>query len=169
MLGVVGGCKKAAPEAPQVVDFAVPTAISTLSVFEPVGANCEWRQVDPAAGTTVLLASLPGTCMGARVGWSPDSSKAVVWFDPTHVQRAGYSSQVSSKSDYPDEVPDAKAPLRAFVVSTRKPRVEPLPIPAMPGHTLQTLGVNGSARSARPTAAHNCRGDPGARIHSRGW
>lgn len=144
MLVVVGGCKKASPEAPRVVDFAVPAAISTLSVFEPVGAHCEWRQVDPAAGTTVVLARLPGTCVGARVGWSPDASKAVVWFDPTHVQRAGYSSQVSSKSGYPDEVPDGKAPLRAFVVSTRKPRVGPLPIPAMPGHTLQALGVDGS-------------------------
>ena len=149
VLVLLGGCRKSAPEVvdagpPAVVAFAVPSARSTLSVFEPSGTNCEWRQVEPVAGTKVVLATFPGACVGARVAWSPDTSKAVVWFDPMHVQHAGYSTQVSSKSGYADEVPEEKSALRAYVVSTRKAQVEPLPISALPGHALQELGVDGT-------------------------
>lgn len=146
LLLVLGGCRKAAaPEVDAgspVVDFAVPTARSTLSVFEPAGPSCEWRQVDPVAGTKVVLASFPGSCVGARVAFSPDAAKAVVWFDPGLVQSSGYSSTLSSKPGYPDETPDEKATRRAFVVSTRRPKVEPLPLPSVPGQTLQDLGVD---------------------------
>ncbi len=136
---VLAGCRK---PAPAVLAFAVPTAPSTLSLLEPVGANCEWRQVEPVKGTTVVLATFPGTCVGARLSFSPDASKAVVWFDPSLVQRGGYSTQVSSKPGFPDEEVDEKALARAFVVSTRKPQVEPVPLPALPGLTLQELGVD---------------------------
>lgn len=147
MLLVLGGCRKEAAVVDAgrpAVEFAVPTARSTLSVFEPAGGNCEWRQVDPVAGTKVVLASFPGSCLGARVAFSPDASKAVVWFDPLHVLVSGYSSQVSSKPGYSEEKPDEHGVMRAFVVSTRRPQVEPLPLPALPGKTLQELGIDGS-------------------------
>jgi hypothetical protein len=112
-------------------------------VFEPVGASCEWRQVEPVSGTTTVLAKFPGTCVGARVSWSPDASKAIVWFDPTHVQHAGYSTQVSSKPGYEDESVDETAKPRAFFVSTRKPQVESMKLPADPKLKLDELGVDG--------------------------
>lgn len=149
----LAGCKKdpappavkTAPleaPAPKVEAFAVPTALTTLSVFEPVGPGCEWRQLEPVAGTMVVLATFPGACVGARVAWSPDASKAVVWFDPEHVQSSGYSTQVSSKPGYPDETVDPKASRRAFVVSTLEPQVEPLLLPAFPKQALRDLGVD---------------------------
>ncbi len=146
---LLAACKKSSP--PESVDagvtraaleFPVPSAPSTLSVFEPVEARCEWRQVEPVKGTKVVLATFPGSCVGVRVSWSPDAAKAIVWFDPQHVQRAGYSSQVSSKPGFPEEVADEKAAPRAFVVSTRRPEQEPLPFPALPKLELKELGVD---------------------------
>lgn len=150
ILLTVGGCRKSSPGvaalAPDagapVLEFAAPTAPSTLSLFEPAGEGCEWRQLDPVAGKRVVLARFPGTCVGARLAWTPDGSRALVWFDPQHVQSAGYSSQLSSKPGYADEVADAKASPRAFLVSTRRQQVEPMPFPAVPGLTLQELGLD---------------------------
>jgi hypothetical protein len=147
---LVAACRKPA-EVPSPVDagvvkaaleFAAPTASSTLSVFEPAGTSCEWRQVEPVTGTKVVLASFPGTCVGARVSFSPDATKAVVWFDPKHVQRAGYSSNVSSKPGFPDETVDETASARAFVVSTRKQQQEVLTFPSVPKAELRELGVD---------------------------
>lgn len=152
LLLLVVGCRKSPPPvaAPPpdagvpAAEFALPRAASTLSVFEPGPDGCEWRQLDPVADTRVLLASFPGSCGGARVAWSPDAAKAVVWFDPTHVQQAGYASQTSTKPGYADEQVDPKTAGRAFVASTRRRQVEPLPFPSEAGLTLQELGVDGS-------------------------
>lgn len=144
---LVVSCRKpvAAPDAgaPEVA-FASPSALSTLSVLEPGADGCEWRQVDPVKGTKLVLGNFPGSCVGARVAWSPDASKAVVWFDPRHVQQAGYASQVSTKPGFADEAADPKATPRAFIASSRRRQVEPLPLPAEAGLTLQELGVDGS-------------------------
>lgn len=151
---VLAACKRSAPSA-EVVDAGAPapqpaaevpapTALSTLSLFDSNGDRCEWRQVDPVGGHKVVLASFPGSCVGARVSWSPDASKAVVWFDPKLVQSAGYSSSTSSKPGFPDEVVDEKAAPRAFIVPTRRPQVTPLPLPAFAGLTLEELGVDAS-------------------------
>jgi hypothetical protein len=146
----VAACRKT-PEVTTPVDagvvkaaleFPAPTAPSTLSVFEPEGPNCEWRQVEPVSGTKVVLASFRGACVGARVSFSPDASKAVVWFDPTHVQRAGFSSSNASKPGFPDETSDETASARAFVVSTRKQQQEVLPLPSVPKAELRELGVD---------------------------
>lgn len=150
LLVFLTGCRKAAeaPDAgtpaapPPVTEFPVPTARSTLSVFEPAGTNCEWRQLDPIANTKVVLATFPRTCVGAKVNFSPDASKAIVWFEPGLIQSAGYSSSVSSKPGYPDEKRDEKATTRAFVVSTRKQQIEPLTLPSVKGQTLQDLGLD---------------------------
>lgn len=150
---LAAGCRKspaagstaALPDAgAAVMEFAAPTAPSTLSLLEPEGDGCEWRQLDPVGGTRVVLARFPGSCVGARIAWSPDASKALVWFDPLHVQSAGYASQVSSKPGYADEVVDPGALPRAFVVSTRRQQVDPLPFPAVPELALRELGIDSS-------------------------
>ncbi|MFZ5440552.1 MAG: hypothetical protein ACOZQL_11125 [Myxococcota bacterium] len=146
---LVGGCKKptapsvdaGAPVAEKPAELVAP-ALSTLSLLEPKGDRCEWRQLDPVGGHQVVLASFPGSCVGARVSWSPDASKAILWFDPRRVQTAGYASQVSSKPGYPDETVDEQATPRAFVVPTRRPQVEPLPLPQLGALTLQELGLD---------------------------
>ncbi|MEW5741356.1 MAG: hypothetical protein AB1938_20710 [Myxococcota bacterium] len=149
----VVGCRKASTEAPgdatpaaktpEPVKPAVafPTAPSTLSVFEPVEQACEWRAVEPVAGVTRVIAALPGSCVGARVSWSPDAVKAVVWFDPWHVQRPGYFAQTASPPGYPEEKGDERAKPRAFIVSTKDGKNEPLPLPALPGQKVVDLGV----------------------------
>lgn len=147
------GCKKSAPAVVDAGAAVAPvvapppkelTAPSTLSLFEPVGEKCEWRQVDPVSGDKIVLASFPGSCVGARVSFSPDASKAVIWFDPKLVQSAGYGTQVSSKPGFPDEEVDEKASPRAYVVPVKRPQVEPLPLPAIGSLTLEELGVDGT-------------------------
>lgn len=159
-LGVaVVGCTKPATEvavtpAPARVDagasspqptkasLTLPLAPSLLSVFEPVDAGCEWRAVEPVKRAQVTLSAFPGTCVGARVAWSNDAGAAVVWFDPQHVQEAGYFAQTASKPGYPEEKVDAQATPRAFLVDVRVGTSATLPLPAAaPGHELQELGV----------------------------
>jgi len=129
----------AGPTAP-----STPSTPSTLSLFEPSETHCEWTRVDPVAGLRAVLASLPGSCVGVRASYSPDASRAVVWFDPTHVQSTGYSSQTSSKPGYPEEVVDERAVSRAYLVLTGRtaPELRPLPLPAIAGLTLEELGVD---------------------------
>lgn len=134
-----GGAVKASGPAKPAVAF--PVAPSTLSVFEPVEKSCEWRAVEPLVGVTRVIASLPGSCVGARVSWSPDASKAVVWFDPGHVQRPGYFAQTASAPGYAEEKGDEQAKPRAFIVSTKEGKVEALPLPDLTGQKLTDLGV----------------------------
>ncbi|MCC6334975.1 MAG: hypothetical protein IT380_13440 [Myxococcales bacterium] len=134
----VGAAKASGPAKPVV---AFPVAPSTLSVFAPVEKACEWRAVEPVAGVTRVIASLPGSCVGARVSFGPDASKAVVWFDPWHVQRPGYFAQTASAPGYPEEKADEQARPRAFIVSTKDGKVEPLPLPALAGQKLTDVGV----------------------------
>lgn len=132
VLVTLTSCKK--PSAPPVVDAgapvarALPSAPSTLSLLEPVGDTCEWRTRAPS-GTTTTLATLPGSCGGARIAWSPDTSKALVWFDPSHLQRSGYSAEFSSKPGFPDEPDDPAPKPRALRVDVRTGAVTPLPMP----------------------------------------
>lgn len=134
--------KPAAPPKAEPVARALPSAPSTLSVFEPVDASCEWRVVEPASGKTTALATLPGRCVGARVSWSPDAAKALVWFDPQHVQAAGYSSSTSSKPGYEDERADEQAKPRLFAVDVRTGKVDAVPLPVAPAsQSLDELGL----------------------------
>lgn len=134
--------KPAAPPKAEPVARALPSAPSTLSVFEPVDASCEWRAVEPASGKTTALATLPGSCVGARVAWSPDAAKALVWFDPQHVQTAAYSSSTSSKPGYEDERADEQAKPRLFAVDVRTGKVDAVPLPvAPPSQSLDELGL----------------------------
>lgn len=166
VLVALSGCKRTPPEAPVDAGVAVvapkpaaapdagapavawkaPAATSTLSVFEPVDTGCAWLLVDPMAKSQRALAEFPGACVGARVTWSPDGAKAVVWFDPSHVQVAGYASQVSSPAGYPDELPEPGATPRAFVVDLATGKASPVPLPSFERQELQELGVDSAGQ-----------------------
>lgn len=166
VLVALSACKRAPVEAPVDAGGAVvtpkaaaaldagapatpwkaPDALSTLSVFEPVDTGCAWRLVDPVAKSQRTLAAFSGTCVGARVAWSPDGAKAVVWFDPAHVQAAGYASQASSPAGYADEVPAPGATPRAFVVDLATGQATPVPVPSFERQELQELGVDAAGR-----------------------
>lgn len=142
--------KPAEPPKAEPVARALPSAPSTLSVFEPVNSSCEWRAVEPESGKATALATLPGSCVGARVSWSPDAAKALVWFDPHHVQTAAYSSSTSSKPGYEDEHADEQAKPRLFAVDVRTGKVDALPLPAVPER--QSLDEVGLGPDGAPLA-----------------
>lgn len=126
----LAGCKKSPPPEPVVIDAGAPapkllTGPSTLSLLEPAGEACEWRQLDPVSGDRVVLASFPGTCFGGRIAFSPDLSKAVVWFDPLMVA-----------------APEEKVTARAYVLPVKQPRPEVIPLPSMERHLLSELAVD---------------------------
>ncbi|MEW6429942.1 MAG: hypothetical protein AB1730_00430 [Myxococcota bacterium] len=129
---------------------ALPSAPSTLSLFEPMAASCEWRAPEPGSGKSWVSAKVPGRCVGARVSWSADGTKALVWFDPQHVQSAGYASRTSSKPGYEDEVRDEQAKPRLFLVDVRAGKAEALPLP-VPGAS-QTLDEVGLSADGAPLA-----------------
>ena len=54
-----------------------------LSVFEPAAGGCRWSRVDATTGKRQVVATFPGDCRGARVGFSPRVDRAMVWFDPS--------------------------------------------------------------------------------------
>jgi hypothetical protein len=157
----LAACKKREEPAP-AVDAGAPVAVvrdagvaspatvhlpltpSTLSVFEPEGERCAWRRVDPVADAGVTLATFEGSCVGARVAWSPDAGEAVVWFDPRHVQVAGFAASFASQPAYPDETPVEGAPHRLFLVSVTGRSAEALPVPEVAGQTLAEVGLDGA-------------------------
>ncbi len=122
-----------------------PLTRSTLSVFEPDGDACAWRRVDPVGDAGVTLGTFAGDCVGARVAWSPDATRAVVWFDPRHVLRVGYASQASSPPGYDEEPVQEGAAPRLFLVTLAPRRVEPLPFPVVTGQTLTEVGLDTEA------------------------
>lgn len=157
VLVAVIGCKKsevtessapppvarpAPPPEAELVLRPLPSADSTLSMFEPVGSSCEWRTVEPESGKATTLATLPGSCVGARVSWRKDLAVALVWFDPKHVQSAGYWSNTSSKPGYEDEHADEQAKPRLFVVDVRTGKVAAVPFPVAPERqSLDEVGI----------------------------
>lgn len=139
---VLVGCSKK-PEP--VVERTLLTSPTTLSLFEPVDGRCVWRQEDPVAKKRVELAAFPGTCVGARVAWSVDVTKAVVWFDPQRVQSAGYMSQTSTPPAFADEEVDAAAKPRWFFVDLKTGKVEPLTMPNVEKTELREVGISKSS------------------------
>lgn len=149
VVGLVA-CKKdpapapvAAAPAPAVVPKrsaleAVPASQSVLSLFEPVKDGCDWKRVDPVAKTSAVVASFPGSCVGARVAWSKDGAKAAVWFDPKLVQTASIGGSEIGAPGYPDEAPDEKAKPRLFSVTPATGQAQALPLPAF---ALEDFGV----------------------------
>lgn len=127
---VLVGCKKDAPARAVAPLEAVPPSDGVLSLFEPAADRCEWRRLDVASGRSATVASFAGTCVGARVAFSPDGQRAVVWFDPANVQSAGMGGSDVGKPGYPDEPVDDAAKSRLFLVTIASGAVTTLPLPA---------------------------------------
>jgi len=141
-------CKKSPPVVvdagapPAPVLRALPSAPSTLSLLEPTDAGCEWRTMEPLSGATTALATLPGSCVGARIMWSPDTSKALVWFDPEHLTHSAYSANFASKPAFADAPRDEAARSRLFAVDVRSGEVKPLVMPPVSEvQQLEELGL----------------------------
>jgi hypothetical protein len=147
MLVCLSSCKKSSPVVdagapPAPVMRALPSAQSTLSLLEPIDAGCEWRTLDPASGATTTLATLPGSCTGARIAWTADTSKALVWFDPEHLTHSAFSANFASKPGFADELRDANAQSRLFSVDVRSGDVKPLAMPPVSdAQNLEDLGL----------------------------
>lgn len=137
--GVAAAPLKAAAPKPGP---AVPTGPATLSLLEPTTGRCAWRAHDVTADAGVDVATFPGDCVGARVAWSRDLKKALVWFDPEHVLMARYSAASASAPAHADETVDEAARPRAFTVdlSTGAQAVLPMP-PLTPSQSLSELAM----------------------------
>ena len=112
---------------------------AVLSVFEPVKDTCEWRRVDAATKASTVVATFPGTCLGARVSWSKDGATAALWFDPRLVQTAGMGGSDVGAPGYPDEAADEAAKDRFFVVKVASGVVSDF---HKPSADIEELGVN---------------------------
>ncbi len=126
-----------APAAPQGPLAVVPQSDSTLSLLEPQGDQCEWARVDPVADKRAPVASFEGHCIGARIAWNADQSKALVWFDPNAVKSAGYASELASPPGYPDEQPSRQDPPRLYEVTIATGERRELLLPAAPGRAIE--------------------------------
>ncbi len=139
------GCKKPQPEgaAPAPVTGASagsaalsPTpAEAELSLLEPAGKDCEWKKVALPSGAVTPIARFPGSCVGARVAWSPDLTRAAIWFDPTF-RATAYGAPGVPKSGHPED-PALDGPPRLYTA----PRAAPLPEPK-PRGALNEVGVS---------------------------
>ncbi len=151
-LATAAGCKKEQPPAPAAPAPApakkdplasVPQTDSTLSLLEPRDGKCQWSRVDPAAQKRAVVASFEGDCKGARIAWSGDLRKALVWFDPELVQTAGYFAKGASPAGYPDETPTPGATHRMYEVTVSSGEVRPVPVPTVEGELLG-MGYKGA-------------------------
>lgn len=142
------GCKKSdtvdagPPVPPKPIERALLDSPNTLSVFEAADGKCVWRQEDPLTEKRVVLATFEGACVGLRVAWSVDTTKAVVGFDPQLVQSAGYSSQASTPPAYADEVVDPNAKPRWFFVDMKTGKAEPLTPPSIEKNELREVAIS---------------------------
>ncbi|WP_257461466.1 hypothetical protein [Archangium lipolyticum] len=121
----------------------VPRTDSTLSLLDAQNGKCQWLREDPVAQKRAVVASFDGDCKGARMAWSTNLDKALVWFDPRSVQSSGYSSPDASPQGYPDEKPTPGAPQRMYEVTVASGEVRTVPVPSVEGE-LQELGYKGA-------------------------
>ena len=158
-LATTAGCKKEqppaapatpppAPTAPAPVRedplTAVPRTDATLSFLEPREGKCQWMRADPVAQKRATVAALEGDCKGARLFWSPDLGKVLVWFDPERVGSGGYISSTSSPRGFPEEQPTPGAASRLYEVTVATGKVRPVAVPTVDG-TIRTFGYKGTA------------------------
>lgn len=148
---------------PVAPDVAVPLTDSTLSLFEPANGRCEWLRFDPVAKKRAMVASFEGDCRGARVSWSVDQAKALVWFEPSFVQRPGYFSPSATPAGYPEEKPVAGAKPRLYEVAISAMTASALPFPTGRGEVIEiAFGPKGEALAffeERLTEAQAAAGD----------
>ncbi len=88
LLACVAAC--ATPSAPPLANSGRGEPVwtdATLVDFEPDGGGCVLRQRDPVTRSVADLGRFPGRCLGARIAWTVDLHRAVVWFDPEQLYR----------------------------------------------------------------------------------
>ena len=90
------------------------TAVLSLSLLVPNQAQCEWIRLDLPARQTRRIVSFDGDCTGAGMAFSPDKSRALVWFDP-ELRGGSYSESGMSPPFVKDESPKDST-LRIFEV-----------------------------------------------------
>lgn len=108
---------------------------STLSVLEPAAQNCEWRWFDPVSNAKRTVAKFEGACRGARVAWSPNGQKAIVWFDPETIHAA-----MGAGGKAPLDGPATGEPDRLFVFDAKTGKVQKLEFPKVDG-SVDEIGI----------------------------
>ena len=122
---------------------AVPRSDAVLSFLTPREGQCAWMREDPAAHKRAVVASLEGDCQGARFFWSADLGKALVWFDPEHLDSSGVVSPGVSPQGFSGDTPTPGAQSRLYEVTVASGQVRPLPLPTVRGQ-LSTFGYKGA-------------------------
>ncbi|WP_434384698.1 hypothetical protein [Melittangium boletus] len=121
----------------------MPPGDAVLSYLEPREGKCLWIREDAAAHQRATVASLEGDCKGARLFWSKDLGKALVWFDPEHVASGGVSGpDVPARSHTPEE-PTPGATSRLYEVTVASGKVRPIASPTVDGQ-LSGFGYKGA-------------------------
>ena len=121
----------------------VPKTDATLSFLEPREGKCQWTREDPVAHKRATVASLDGDCKGARLFWSTDLGKVLVWFDPEWVASGAYFAPGVSPRGFPAEEPTLGATSRLYEVTVASGQVRSVPLPPVEG-SLDSFGYKGS-------------------------
>ncbi len=135
-----------APAAPATPEPAAPAPTGqSLVMLAPVEQGCALRRLNIDSGASADLALFSQGCVGGRVYWAPDASRALVWFDPRAVYTHGYGSANASPPRYEAETPDFATASRFLLVTLATGEVRELPAPAGPGE-LERVGLDGGGR-----------------------
>lgn len=135
-----------APPEPAASSPTAPTPTGqSLVMLTPVEQGCALRRLNIDSGASADLALFSQGCVGGRVYWAPDASRALIWFDPATVYSHGYGSATASKPRYVEETPDPNAVSRFLLVTVATGEVRTLPAPTGPGE-INRVGLDGSGR-----------------------
>jgi hypothetical protein len=105
-----------------------PPSDLILSLVEPNGTKCEWKKVDPIAKQIKVIASFEGECRGAVLAFSPDKTRALVWFDP-EASSPSYGEETMIPPFVKEERYVANLTSRIFEVDINTGKVTTLPLP----------------------------------------
>lgn len=96
-----------------------------LSAFGPITGGCEWKLISARSAEERVVATLPESCDGVRVAWSPDGTRALVSVPDRTWQ--GHASTTSTVAD--SWITDAPV-ARIYEIDLGGRRVHARPVPA---------------------------------------
>src|SRR3954463_3831236 len=64
-----------AKRTPQTPTAQAPAV--SVSFLRPTAGGCAWWRYAASTGTETKLATIPRTCAGVRIAWSPDGRRAL--------------------------------------------------------------------------------------------
>ena len=158
------GCKKEPPPAPAptapkaaAADLG-PEALparqdfeatdSTLSLVAPDGRYCVWVKQDIAAPSKrYALASVEGSCLGARTALSADGKRGALRFDPGNVR-----SSAQGNPAFPNPIPPSDMKDRLFEVDVAAGTAHEVPLP--PRGDFDEFGFDAQGRLLALTLQH---------------